>query len=44
MILSSIVTFYLSGEKAATALAMEIFKKEENGWKLYRQHMERYAM
>lgn len=43
IILSSIVTFYLSGKKAATALAMEIFKKEENGWKLYRQHMERYA-
>ncbi|MFT4416437.1 DUF4440 domain-containing protein [Fredinandcohnia humi] len=43
IILSSIVTFYLSGKQAATALAMEIFKKEESGWKLYRQHMERYS-
>ncbi|CAG9621532.1 DUF4440 domain-containing protein [Sutcliffiella rhizosphaerae] len=43
MILSSIIDFYISGEKVATALAMEIFKKERDGWKLYRQHMERYS-
>ncbi|MBM6618073.1 DUF4440 domain-containing protein [Bacillus suaedaesalsae] len=43
IILSSIITFYLSGEKVASALAMEIFKKEQDGWKLYRQHMERYS-
>ncbi|WP_442599863.1 DUF4440 domain-containing protein [Neobacillus sp. D3-1R] len=43
LILSSIVEFYLSGEKVATALAMEVFKKELGEWKLYRQHMEKYA-
>ncbi|WP_059173325.1 hypothetical protein [Bacillus sp. FJAT-27445] len=43
IILSSIINFYLSGEKVAVALAMEIFRKEPDGWKLYRQHMERYS-
>jgi len=43
IILSSIIDFYLSGEKVASALAMEILKKEQDGWKLYRQHMERYS-
>jgi hypothetical protein len=43
IILSSIINFYLSGEKVASALAMEIFRKEKDGWKLYRQHMERYS-
>ncbi|PKR77359.1 DUF4440 domain-containing protein [Halalkalibacillus sediminis] len=42
MIFSSIIDFYLSGEKVASALAMEVFKKEKDGWKLFRQHMERY--
>lgn len=44
IILSSIIDFYLSGKKVASALAMEIFKKEQEGWKLYRQHMERYSL
>ncbi|WP_053367846.1 hypothetical protein [Bacillus sp. FJAT-27245] len=43
LILSSILNFYLSGEKVAVALAMEIFRKEPDGWKLYRHHMERYS-
>src|SRR5690625_2177671 len=43
IILSSIINFYLSGEKVASSLTLEIFKKEEGGWKLYRQHMERYS-
>ncbi|MEH7236861.1 DUF4440 domain-containing protein [Bacillus sp. JJ1562] len=43
IILSSIVAFYLQEKKVATALAMEVFKKESGGWKLYRQHMERYS-
>ncbi|HWL24622.1 MAG TPA: DUF4440 domain-containing protein [Ureibacillus sp.] len=43
IILSSIVTFSQSGEKVATALCIEIFKKELDEWKLYRQHMERYS-
>jgi hypothetical protein len=43
IILSSIINFYLSGDKVASALAMEIYKKEPGGWKLYRQHMERYS-
>ncbi|MFJ8067153.1 DUF4440 domain-containing protein [Psychrobacillus sp. NPDC096426] len=43
IIFSSIINFYLSGEKVASALALEIFKKERDGWKLYRQHMERYS-
>lgn len=43
VILSSIVEFYLQEEKVATALAMEVFKKESGIWKLYRQHMERYS-
>lgn len=42
LILSSIIEFYLKKQKVATALAMEVFKKEENEWKLYRQHMESY--
>lgn len=43
IILSSILEFYLFEEKVATALAMEVFKKESGEWKLYRQHMERYS-
>ncbi|MCM3575356.1 DUF4440 domain-containing protein [Mesobacillus subterraneus] len=43
IILSSIIDFYFSGKKVASALAIEIFKKEQEGWKLYRQHMERYS-
>lgn len=43
VILSSIVDFYLSNTKVASAMAIEVFKKESGGWKLYRQHMERYA-
>ncbi len=43
IILSSIINFYLSGEKVASSLTIEIFKKEEGEWKLYRQHMERYS-
>ncbi|MDZ5473076.1 DUF4440 domain-containing protein [Bacillus sp. 31A1R] len=43
IIISSIVDFYLSNKKVATALAMEVFRKENEEWKLYRQHMERYA-
>ena len=43
IVFSSIINFYLSGEKVASALALEIFKKERDGWKLYRQHMERYS-
>lgn len=43
IILSTIIDFYLNGEKVASALAMEILKKEQGGWKLYRQHMERYS-
>ncbi|WP_251041117.1 DUF4440 domain-containing protein [Bacillus sp. ISL-45] len=43
IIYSTIIDFYLSGEKVARALAIEIFKKEQEGWKLYRQHMERYS-
>ncbi|WP_349408286.1 DUF4440 domain-containing protein [Pseudalkalibacillus sp. SCS-8] len=43
IILSSIIDFYLSGKKVASALAIEIFKNENDGWKLYRQHMERYS-
>ncbi|WP_010676723.1 hypothetical protein [Bacillus timonensis] len=42
IILSSIVEFYFLEEKVASALAMEVFKKESGGWKLYRQHMEGY--
>jgi hypothetical protein len=42
LILSSILEFYLENQKVATALAMEIFKKEKNGWQLFRQHMESY--
>jgi hypothetical protein len=29
--------------KVATALAMEVFEKELGEWKLYREHMEKYA-
>lgn len=43
IIFSSIIDFYLSGKKLASALAIEIFKKEQGVWKLYRQHMERYS-
>ncbi|WP_232423533.1 MULTISPECIES: DUF4440 domain-containing protein [Bacillus] len=43
LINSSKVDFYLKGKKVASVLAMEVFKKEQDGWKLYRQHMERYA-
>ncbi|MHC0036915.1 DUF4440 domain-containing protein [Pseudoneobacillus sp. C159] len=43
LIISSILEFYLSGIKVATVLAMEVFKKEAGEWKLFRQHMERYA-
>ncbi|MDR4889791.1 DUF4440 domain-containing protein [Fredinandcohnia sp. QZ13] len=43
IIFSSIVEFYLQEEKVATALAMEVFKKESGGWKLFRQHMESYS-
>ncbi|MGN4422958.1 hypothetical protein ACTFQN_03680 [Bacillus cereus group sp. MYBK30-1] len=43
LILSAIVDFYLQDKKVASVLAMEVFKKEMDGWKLYRQHMERYA-
>ncbi|TPV47148.1 DUF4440 domain-containing protein [Bacillus dicomae] len=43
LVLSSIVDFYLHDKKVASVLAMEVFKKEIDGWKLYRQHMERYA-
>ncbi|MEH7225395.1 DUF4440 domain-containing protein [Bacillus sp. JJ1566] len=43
LILSSIVEFYFQEEKVATALAMEVFKKESGVWKLFRQHMERYS-
>ena len=43
IILSTINDFYFSDQKVASALAMEIFKKESDGWKLYRQHMERYS-
>ncbi|WP_439876047.1 DUF4440 domain-containing protein [Bacillus mycoides] len=43
LILSAIVEFYLQDKKVASVLAMEVFKKEIDGWKLYRQHMERYA-
>lgn len=43
IILSSILEFYLFEEKVATALVMEVFKKEAGEWKLFRQHMERYA-
>lgn len=42
LILSSIVDFYLQKEKVASALTVEVFKREANGWKLFRQHMERY--
>jgi hypothetical protein len=42
IIISSIVDFYLSDSKIASALAIEVFKKESGKWKLYRQHMERY--
>lgn len=44
LILSAIVDFYLQDKKVASVLAMEVFKKEMDGWKLYRQHMERYAV
>ena len=43
IILSSVINFYLTREKVASALTIEIFKKESDGWKLYRQHMERYS-
>jgi hypothetical protein len=43
IIFSSMIDFYLSGKKLASALAIEIFKKEQGVWKLYRQHMERYS-
>ncbi|RTR35162.1 DUF4440 domain-containing protein [Robertmurraya yapensis] len=43
LILSAIVDFYFSDQKVASALAMEVFKCEEGSWKLFRQHMERYA-
>lgn len=43
LILSAMVEFYLQDKKVASVLAMEVFKKEMDGWKLYRQHMERYA-
>ncbi|MES5938609.1 MULTISPECIES: hypothetical protein [unclassified Bacillus cereus group] len=42
--LSAIVDFYLHDKKVASVLAIEVFKKEMDGWKLYRQHMERYAV
>ncbi|WP_246073144.1 hypothetical protein [Paenibacillus dokdonensis] len=30
--------------KVASVLAMEVFfRKEQGAWKLYRQHMEKYA-
>jgi hypothetical protein len=43
LILSSIVDFYLLGQKVASALAVEVFRKVLSGWKLFRQHMEKYA-
>lgn len=42
LIVSSIVDFYLSEDKVASVLSLEVFKKESDQWKLYRQHMERY--
>ncbi|MEC0240956.1 DUF4440 domain-containing protein [Paenibacillus dokdonensis] len=43
LIVSAIVNFSLQGTKAASVLAMEVFRKEQGAWKLYRQHMEKYA-
>ncbi|MGN7359534.1 DUF4440 domain-containing protein [Paenibacillus sp. SAF-054] len=43
LVLSAIVDFSLQGRKVASALAMEVFRKEQGAWKLYRQHMEKYA-
>ncbi|MEO4054750.1 DUF4440 domain-containing protein [Solibacillus sp. CAU 1738] len=43
LINSSKVDFYLKGQKVASVLAMEVFRKEQDGWKLYRQHMEKYS-
>jgi hypothetical protein len=44
LILSSIVDFYFSEQKVASALAVEVFRKENSGWKLFRQHMEKYGL
>ncbi|MCJ8011939.1 DUF4440 domain-containing protein [Paenibacillus sp. KQZ6P-2] len=43
LIVSAIVDFSLKGVKVASVLAMEVFRKELGAWKLYRQHMEKYA-
>ncbi|GIO32363.1 MULTISPECIES: DUF4440 domain-containing protein [Paenibacillus] len=43
LILSAIVNFSLHGKQVASVLAMEVFRKEQGEWKLYRQHMEKYA-
>ncbi|GIP28294.1 hypothetical protein J23TS9_34240 [Paenibacillus sp. J23TS9] len=43
LIISAIVNFSLQGTKVASVLAMEVFRKEQGAWKLYRQHMEKYA-
>jgi hypothetical protein len=43
LILSSIIDFYLLQQKVASALAVEVFRKENGVWKLFRQHMEKYA-
>lgn len=43
LIVSAIVNFSLQGTKVASVLAMEVYRKEQGAWKLYRQHMEKYA-
>ncbi|MBE9915825.1 DUF4440 domain-containing protein [Paenibacillus donghaensis] len=43
LIISAIVDFSLHGKKVASVLAMEVYRKEKGAWKLYRQHMEKYA-
>ncbi|MED5016302.1 DUF4440 domain-containing protein [Paenibacillus chibensis] len=43
LIISAIVNFSLKGSTVASVLAMEVFRKEQGVWKLYRQHMEKYA-
>lgn len=40
--ISAAVNFSLHGKQVASVLAMEVFRKEQGEWKLYRQHMEKY--
>ncbi|GAK02100.1 hypothetical protein JCM19037_307 [Geomicrobium sp. JCM 19037] len=43
LILTATIDFHLDRQLLTTVLAVEVFKKEQAGWMLYRQHMEHFA-